>query len=214
MAEPLPEEFNMLGGALGRQDSYPDVAPQGFLSRLLYGNVLGETPADQALNRAGSMMGSAKTMERESQARQGPLLSTLSDLVNFANPIDWMGGFGGGAAAAGPGVRRMGGKVFREAASAAPMVRESGGKVFKSGPQQFAELAKAGTRPVTETYKMFPALIDERTGQVIHSMKPGAYQHDSLYGALPKNFQPTRGFVDPLTFQAFTEKMLEGLKQY
>lgn len=87
-------------------------------------------------------------------------------------------------------------------------------KVFKPGPSLAARLARRGSSPVTELEKMFPALIDETTGEVIHGMKAvGAGGHKPLYeqaGAL-KNFKPTRGFLDPATFDAYTEAMMEEI---
>jgi hypothetical protein len=71
-----------------------------ILSEILFGKALGESPADADLNQAGSVMGSQKTQQRESEARQGPLLSTISKGVEFANPINWMGGMGGASSAA------------------------------------------------------------------------------------------------------------------
>ena len=87
-------------------------------------------------------------------------------------------------------------------------------KVFKPGPSLAARMAKKGSQPVTEFEKMFPALIDEASGEVIHGMKAvGAGGHKPLYEAAGgmKNFKPTRGFLDPATFDAYTEAMLEEI---
>ncbi len=197
MAEPSPEDFNLMGG-LRTDPRYAMIAPQGMLSQILSGRILGESPADEALNRAGSVMGSAKSQPREAAQRQGPALATLSAMIAGANPIDWMGG-AGGAAAVGM-----------------PMARGVGSKVFKSGAQELAQMAKPGVRPLTENHKLWPALIDETTGKVIHSMQPGAGQHEPLYNAaraIP-GFKPMRGFVDPATFNAFTDKMLEAATRF
>jgi len=88
------------------------------------------------------------------------------------------------------------------------------GKVFKPGPSLAARMAKKGSQPVTEFEKMFPALIDEASGEVIHGMSAvGAGGHRPLYEAAGglKNFKPTRGFLDPATFDAYTEAMLEEI---
>ena len=83
-------------------------------------------------------------------------------------------------------------------------------KVIK--PQgQFATLAKEGVSPLSPPNKLLPALIDMRTGEVIQAMSPGPGFHDVLRQSAPKNFMGTRGFVDPITFQAFTETMLDAL---
>jgi hypothetical protein len=73
-----------------------------ILQQILFGKALGESPADAKLNQAGSVMGSQKTQQRESEARQGPALSTLSKGIEMANPINWMGGMGGSSAAIAP----------------------------------------------------------------------------------------------------------------
>ena len=75
---------------------------QQALMEILFGRATGESPADAELNRQGSLMGSQRTQQRQSEARQGPALSTLSKAVDFANPINWMGGFGGQSAMLGP----------------------------------------------------------------------------------------------------------------
>jgi len=142
-----PESFSMLGSALTDRN-YSDVAPQGFVSRLLYGNTLGESPADTALNRSGSIMGSAKTLPRETAARQGPGLATLSDIINSANPINWMGGFGGSAAGVTPALRTIGGKVFRDAA--APTVAPWS-EVLKDLVKRGEPLNRRSMRPALRT---------------------------------------------------------------
>lgn len=62
-------------------DEFKDSYPQGLLQRLLFGNASGESPADTALNRAGSVMGSAKTGPREQAEAQGPLMTTLMQML-------------------------------------------------------------------------------------------------------------------------------------
>lgn len=93
-------------------------------------------------------------------------------------------------------------------------------KVFKpapSGIRNLAELAGARDIPETAIEKMFPALIDANSGEVVHAMRAvGPGGHKSLYDAVAnlKSFSsPTRGFVDPSTFKAYTESMLENILQ-
>lgn len=80
---------------------------QQALMQILFGKAMGESPADAQLNQAGSVMGSQRTQQRESETRQGPLLSTVSKAVDFANPINWMGSMGGSAAAIAPTGNKM-----------------------------------------------------------------------------------------------------------
>ena len=72
----------------------------------LFGRPTGMSPADVELNRAGSVMGSERTGERANVRQQGPALSALTDVLNFANPVNWMGGMAGGTAAHVPGTFR------------------------------------------------------------------------------------------------------------
>lgn len=58
-----------------------------------------ERNANQALNEQGSIMGSTKAVPRKSAQAQGPALSAITQLMNSLNPMDWMGGFGGGSGA-------------------------------------------------------------------------------------------------------------------
>ena len=87
-------------------------------------------------------------------------------------------------------------------------------KVFKPGPSLAARMARPGAVPVTELEKMFPALIDEATGDVIHGMRAvGPGGHRPLYeqaGAM-KIFKPVRGVLDPATFDAYAEAQLEAI---
>ena len=50
--------------------------------------------AEMALNRQGSLMGSEKTNQRAFEAGS-PILSTIQKAIDFANPMNWMGGMGG-----------------------------------------------------------------------------------------------------------------------
>ena len=87
---------------------------------------------------------------------------------------------------------------------------------------QIAEIAKRGATPLSEYHKMWPAWINETTGEVRHAMSPiGAGWHEPntprLFDNATKSLKPdpnwTRGHVDPLTFKAFTESHLEGNAQ-
>ncbi len=94
-------------------------------------------------------------------------------------------------------------------------------KAFKPGPatqaslgiSKIAQLAKPGTMPkTTDLEKMLAAVIDEKSGQVIHGMspyRPGDHGGLETIAATLSGFRPTRGFVDPATFDAFTEAMME-----
>ncbi len=88
--------------------------------------------------------------------------------------------------------------------------RQVGSKTFSSGPQAFAQLAKEGVQPLSAPHEMLPGLMDTVTGQISHSMKPGPYQHQSLYAAVPKSWKPQEVWVDPKTWNAFTSKMLSS----
>ncbi len=92
-------------------------------------------------------------------------------------------------------------------------------KVFKpapSGIRNLAEMAGKSDIPETALEKMFPALIDTSSGEVVHGMRAvGPGGHATLYDAVAslKGFAPTRGFVDPATFKAYTESQLENILQ-
>lgn len=115
------------------EQDFSNISPQSMLMQILFGKTQGESSADAALNRSGSVMGSQRTQRRQSEARQGPALSTLSKGIDFANPINWMGGFGGGgsAAATAPMIQEL-----LQALAKPPVqsIRTLGTKVFKSGP--------------------------------------------------------------------------------
>lgn len=85
------------------------------------------------------------------------------------------------------------------------------------GSTQFskiAQVAKEGVVPITPIGKMWPALIDERTKNIIHASQPiHTGWHDVAASQAPKGFKGTRGFVDPVSWNAFTEKVLEGLSK-
>jgi len=85
-----------------------------------------------------------------------------------------------------------------------------------SGVQQLAELAAANSTPTVAFEKMWPALVDANTGQIIHGMAAsGAGGHNPLYDVAKgmKGFAPQRAFVDPTTFKAYTEAMMEDILQ-
>jgi hypothetical protein len=74
-------------------------------------------------------------------------------------------------------------------------------------------LAPKGAIPITPTHQMWPALIEEISGKVHSAGKPGIGLHDSLASKLPKDLKYKRGFVDPTSFNAFTEAMMEEIER-
>lgn len=90
--------------------------------------------------------------------------------------------------------------------------RSIGNKVFKDALP--ARLARPGAVTDTPMEKMFAAMIDPKTGQVIHSKtlyRPGDHGGLEALSAVMDGFNGVRGFVDPATMQAFTEAMLEEI---
>lgn len=82
------------------------------------------------------------------------------------------------------------------------------------GGASAARLARPNSIPRTPYERMYPALVDERTGEVIHAVRPtGPGGHKALYeqAAHVKGFTPTRAFLDPQTFDVYTEAMLEQI---
>jgi hypothetical protein len=96
----------------------------GLLKEVAFGRALGEynDRADEELNRAGSVMGSAKTNVRESEKRQGPALTAVSRVVSAANPAEWMGT--PGQAAFGPIRTAAQKKIVKAAFRASPELVE------------------------------------------------------------------------------------------
>lgn len=86
-------------------------------------------------------------------------------------------------------------------------------KQFTKGAEQIAQLAKSGVRPLSEPHKLWPAVINEKTGDIIHSMKPGPYQHAELFNSVANKPGYVSGFVDPTSYNAWTETMLRELEQ-
>jgi len=78
-------------------------------------------------------------------------------------------------------------------------------------------LAPKGAIPITPTHKMWPALIEDISGKVHSAGKPygsgGIGQHDILATKVPQGIKATRGFVDPVSFNAFTEAMMEEIER-
>ena len=70
---------------------------------------------------------------------------------------------------------------------------------------QIAQIAREGVIPLTATHKLWPAAINETTGEIAHAMQPGAYLHEPLLRSIKNS---VRGWVDPVTWNAFTDKML------
>lgn len=93
-----------------------------FLNEFLFGAPTGENPSDIQLNRLGSVMGSAKANPRANANRQGPALATGDKLIQSLNPIDWMGGFGGGGSGAtlGPIRSQVQKQIIKSLAKNAP----------------------------------------------------------------------------------------------
>lgn len=73
---------------------------------------------------------------------------------------------------------------------------------------QIAQLAKAGEVPITPIHQLWPAAINESTGEVAHAMQPGPYLHEPLLQSVKNS---VRGWVDPVTWKAYTDKMLAGI---
>lgn len=124
---------------------------------------------------------------------------------------------GGQAASAIPKGLAVAGmaKAFKPAGIGSSQIAESlerGGKIFKPAIRSLAEIAPKNKIPNTPLERMFPAIIDEKTGEVLHAMAPtGPGGHSVLYSHMPAGFNPTRGFVDPETFYAYSEAELEQI---
>jgi hypothetical protein len=85
-------------------------------------------------------------------------------------------------------------------------------------PASFATVARAGEIPQTPPHKMWPAWINQQTGEVRHATEviPAGWHEpntpkifDSRYKMLMPDPNWTRGHVDPATFKAFTDEMLD-----
>jgi len=77
---------------------------------------------------------------------------------------------------------------------------------------QIARIAPEGAKPVVEFTKLWPAWINEKTGEIRHAMQPilqGWHEPNTPMKALNKKMtlDPnwTRGHVDPVTWNAFPE---------
>jgi hypothetical protein len=98
----------------------------------------------------------------------------------------------------------------KSAKSAAPAVRTIGNKVLRDPLP--VQVARPGTMTDTPMEKMYAAMIDPKTGQVIHTRtayRAGDHGGLETQAAVMEGFNGVRGFVDPVTMQAFTEAMLE-----
>jgi hypothetical protein len=73
---------------------------------------------------------------------------------------------------------------------------------------QIAQLARPGEMPVTPIHKLWPAAINETTGEIAHARQPGVGLHEPLLRSIKNS---VRGWVDPVTWQAFTDKMLSAV---
>lgn len=77
---------------------------------------------------------------------------------------------------------------------------------------QIARIAPEGARPMVDFTKLWPAWINEKTGEIRHAMQPilqGWHEPNTPMKALNKKMtlDPnwTRGHVDPVTWNAFPE---------
>ena len=90
------------------------------------------------------------------------------------------------------------------------------GKKFLPGINKMAKAqffaAPSDAKPLSDLAKMFPALINEKTGEVMVNMQRGPGGHDSLLKSLQgmsgKVTDWARGFADEVTGFGFTDKQL------
>ena len=90
------------------------------------------------------------------------------------------------------------------------------GKKFLPGINKVAKAqffaAPSDAKPLSDLAKMFPALINEKTGEVMVNMQRGPGGHDSLLKSLQgmsgKVTDWARGFADEVTGFGFTDKQL------
>lgn len=97
-----------------------------------------------------------------------------------------------------------------ELRQAAPAARTIGGKVFRDAPKVM--LAPAGAKPLSRMEEMWPALVNEKTGEVIYREVPyKAGVHKEIWESLSpeQRLNLTRSFVDPRSRHAFTEAQME-----
>lgn len=73
---------------------------------------------------------------------------------------------------------------------------------------QIAEIAKKGSVPTVPLSKMWPAAINEATGEVAHVQQPGVWMHEPLLKSLKNS---VRGWVDPVTWKAYTDKAINDV---
>lgn len=153
--------------------------------------------ADTQLNNAGSVMGSEKAGPRADQASQGPLGATISQMLEAANPINWMGGPAGVAASA-PGI------IPRAMKTMTPAIEMDLPAVLKA--------IAGGSESAPSRSWMQPALQNLKTGEVIKgSIGSG---HGPLYEAIPPSWQhsSTHGFVYP-NGPFMTQSLIDTLQQ-
>lgn len=132
--------------------------------------------ADQELNKAGSVMGSAKGDKIADRASQGPLLNALSQVINMANPADWMGGFGNSMAQIPAGAWR---NMQPEAKALLNVIADKFpdffGKVLKADTPLLTSIAPAAKMPdaygTLATYRPSVSLAN-RVGQPEAANKP------------------------------------------
>jgi len=109
------------------------------------------------------------------------------------------------------------GMSLAAAGGAAGALRGGAKKAMQPTLSDVMGLAPKGAIPITPTHKMWPALIEDISGKVHSAGKPygsmGIGQHDILATKVPKGVKATRGFVDPVSFNAFTEAMMEEIER-
>jgi len=105
------------------------------------------------------------------------------------------------------------GMSLAAAGGAAGALRGGAKKMVQPTLSDVIGLAPKGAIPITPIHQMWPALIEEITGKVHSAGRPGVGLHSSLASKLPKDMKYKRGFVDPTSFNAFTEAMMEEIER-
>jgi len=113
------------------------------------------------------------------------------------------------------------GKAIPSATSSIVGATKKGLSAIKGAPSatlsDIVALAPKGAVPITPTHQMWPALIEEISGKVHSAGKPygsgGVGQHDILATRVPKGVKTVRGFVDPVSFNAFSEAVMEEIER-
>ena len=139
-----------------------------------------------------------------------PQLQSNMGQVLEALPLGKIAGKLGKGAMAIPGMSAV-------AKGASSMLKGGAQKQIAPTLSDVLALAPKGAVPITPTHKMWPALIEDISGKVHSAGKPygsgGIGQHDILATKVPQGVKATRGFVDPVSFNAFTEAMMEEIER-